>query len=140
MTPADSYEILVAQRKHRPVAPHLTIYQPQIPWIMSGLNRITGVALSGGLYVFGAAYLVSPLFGWHIDSASMAAAFGGLPLLVKAAAKFTVAMPFTYHCFNGLRHLAWDFTLNFKNKSVIATGWTVVGVSVVSALGLVAFL
>jgi len=139
MTPTDSYEILVAQRKLRPVAPHLTIYQPQIPWIMSGLNRITGVALSGGLYVFGAAYLVSPLFGWHLDSATMASAFGSLPGIAKGLIKFTVAMPFTYHSFNGIRHLMWDFGLNFKNKSVVATGWTVVGVSVVSALGLAAF-
>jgi hypothetical protein len=68
MTPADSYQILVAQRKLRPVSPHLKIYQPQIPWILSGLNRITGCVVSGGFYLFGAAYLVSPLFGWHLDS------------------------------------------------------------------------
>lgn len=136
MTPADSYQILVDQRKKRPVAPHLTIYQPQIPWVLSALNRITGCVLSGGFYVFGAAYLVSPLFGWHLDSASIAAAFGGLPLLAKAAAKFVVAMPFTFHSINGVRHLVWDFALNFKNKSVIATGWTVVGLSVTSALAL----
>jgi succinate dehydrogenase (ubiquinone) cytochrome b560 subunit len=136
MTPADSYQILVEQRKRRPVSPHLTIYQPQIPWILSGLNSITGCVLSGGFYVFGAAYLVSPLFGWHLDSASMAAAFGSLPLLVKGGLKFIVAMPFTFHSFNGIRHLVWDLALNFKNKSVIATGWTVVGLSTVSALAL----
>ena len=107
---------------------------------MSGLNRITGVALSGGMYVFGAAYLVSPLLGWHLDSATLAAAFGSLPGLVKGGLKFAVAMPFTYHCFNGLRHLAWDFAVGFRNASVVATGWTVVGVSVVSALGLAALL
>ena len=106
---------------------------------MSGLNRITGVALSGGFYVFGLAYLATPLLGWHLDSATLAAAFGSLPVLVKAAAKFVVAMPFTYHSFNGLRHLMWDFGVGFKNASVVRTGWTVVGVSVVSALGLAAF-
>ncbi|KAG0646532.1 Succinate dehydrogenase cytochrome B [Hyphodiscus hymeniophilus] len=139
ITPADSYEILVAQRKLRPVAPHLTIYEPQIPWIMSGLNRVTGVTLSGGMYIFGAAYLVSPLFGWHMDSATMAAAFGSLPALVKGGLKFVVAMPFTYHSFNGLRHLAWDFAIGFKNINVVKTGWTVVGVSIASALGLAIF-
>ena len=139
MTPADSYEILVAQRKHRPVAPHLTIYQPQIPWILSGLNRITGVAVSGGFYIFGAAYLVSPLFGWHLDSASLAAGFAAWPVLAKVAAKFAVALPFTFHSINGLRHLVWDMALNFKNKNIALTGWAVVGLSFVSTLGLVAF-
>jgi succinate dehydrogenase (ubiquinone) cytochrome b560 subunit len=136
MTPADSYEILVSQRKKRPTSPHLTIYQPQMPWIASGLNRITGSVLSGGFYVFGAAYLVSPLFGWHLDSASMVAAFGSLPVAAKVAAKFAVAMPFTFHSFNGLRHLSWDLGKAFNNKTVIKTGWIVTGVSFVSALWL----
>jgi succinate dehydrogenase (ubiquinone) cytochrome b560 subunit len=134
MTPADSYEILVAQRKLRPVSPHLTIYQPQMPWIASALNRITGSVLSGGFYVFGAAYLVSPLFGWHLDSASMAAAFGSLPVAMKVATKFAVALPFTFHSFNGLRHLTWDLGKSFANKTVIKTGWVVTGATVVSAL------
>ena len=61
-----------------------------------------------GVYVFGAAYLVSPLFGWHLDVASMAAAFGSLPVAAKFGIKTAIALPFTYHSFNGLRHLAWD--------------------------------
>ncbi|KAB8303653.1 hypothetical protein EYC80_005047 [Monilinia laxa] len=140
LTPKDSYNILVEQRKLRPTSPHLTIYQPQIPWILSALNRITGCVLSGGFYVFGAAYLVSPLFGWHLDTASLVAAFGAWPLAAKVLAKFSLALPFTYHSFNGLRHLAWDMGTAFKNAQVVKTGWTVVGVSVASALALVAFL
>lgn len=138
MSPTDSYQILVAQRKLRPTSPHLTIYQPQIPWVLSGLNRITGCVVSGGFYVFGAAYIVSPLLGWHMDSASIAAAFGSLPVLLKVATKFLVAMPFTFHSINGVRHLVWDVGLNFKNKTIMTTGWTVVGLSVASALALVA--
>lgn len=60
------------------------------------------------MYVFGAAYLVSPLFGWHLDVATMAAAFGSLPIAAKFGIKTAIALPFTYHSFNGLRHLAWD--------------------------------
>src|ERR1700710_1981457 len=134
MTPASSYEILVAQRKNRPTSPNLTIYRPQIPWILSGLHRATGCLLSRGFYVFGAAYLFAPVLGWHIDSVSMAAAFGAWPLALKVLAKFTVAMPFTFHSFNGLRHLTWDMGKEFANKSVIRTGWVCVGVSVTSAL------
>lgn len=41
-------ELLRQQRKLRPVSPHLQIYQPQITWYLSGLHRVTGVALGGG--------------------------------------------------------------------------------------------
>ena len=99
-------------------------------------NRITGVALSGGLYVFAIGYLVSPLLGWHLESASLAAAFGALPLIAKIPLKFTLAMPFTFHSLNGVRHLIWDFGKQFTNKQISMTGWTVVGLSVASALGL----
>ena len=60
------------------------------------------------MYVFGAAYLVSPLFGWHLDVVSMAAAFGSLPIAAKVGIKTAIAFPFAYHSLNGLRHLAWD--------------------------------
>ncbi|KAF1991135.1 succinate dehydrogenase, partial [Aulographum hederae CBS 113979] len=138
-TTDNTAEILAKQRLSRPVAPHLTIYQPQIPWLMSGLNRITGVALSGGLYIFGIAYLVSPLMGWHLESMSLAAAFGAWPVAAKVATKLTVALPFTYHCLNALRHLSWDFGMFFKNKQVVQTGWAVAGASVLSALALALF-
>lgn len=134
LTPEDSQQILVEQRKHRPVSPHLSIYRPQITWYLSSLNRITGAVLSGGFYVFGAAYLVSPLFGWHLESASLAAAFASWPVLAKVATKFVVALPFTFHSLNGVRHLVWDTASQFKNQQVIRTGWTVVALSSLSAL------
>lgn len=116
------------------MAPHLTIYRPQITWYLSALNRITGAALSGGLYVFASAYLVAPLFGWHLESASLAAAFGALPVIAKILLKTTVALPVTFHSLNGIRHLTWDFGRLFTNQQVIKSGWTVVGLSVASAL------
>jgi len=128
--------ILEKQRLNRPVSPHLSIYRPQITWYGSALNRVTGSVLSGGFYVFGAAYLILPLFGWHLDSVSMAAAFGSLPVAAKLAIKLGVALPFTYHSFNGVRHLMWDTGRGLDNKGVQRTGWAVVGLSVVSAAGL----
>nr|UBY12707.1 succinate dehydrogenase subunit C [Podosphaera xanthii]UBY12708.1 succinate dehydrogenase subunit C [Podosphaera xanthii]BCA25610.1 succinate dehydrogenase subunit C [Podosphaera xanthii] len=135
--PADSYNTLIAQRKNRPTSPHLQIYRPQITWYLSVLNRITGCVISGGFYVFGAAYLVSPLFAWHLDSASLATAFGALPLAMKLGLKSLVALPFTFHSINGIRHLTWDLGKAFSNQAVIKTGWTVVALSVASALALV---
>ncbi|KIV92363.1 succinate dehydrogenase, cytochrome b556 subunit [Exophiala mesophila] len=129
-------EILAQQRLNRPVSPHLTIYRPQVTWYLSALNRITGVTVSGAVYAFGAAYLAAPLFGWHLESASLAASFAALPILVKVGFKAFFAFPFAFHSWNGLRHLLWDTGAGITNKQVIYTGWTVVGLSVASALAL----
>lgn len=132
----DHSQILVQQRLRRPISPHLSIYKPQITWIGSSLHRITGCALSGTLYLWATAYLASPVFGWHFESATMAAAFGALPLVAKVLLKSTLALPFTYHCLNGIRHLVWDTGRALTNPTIIKTGWTVVGLSVASAVGL----
>ena len=131
---AEADKILADQRLKRPVSPHLTIYRPQITWYLSGLNRITGVALSGGLYLFSMAYLVAPALGWHLESASLVAAFGSLPVVAKVLLKSLVSLPFTLHSFNGIRHLFWDVGKGFQNKQVIETGWTVVGLTVATSL------
>ncbi len=133
---SDAHSILTAQRLHRPVSPHLAIYRPQVTWILSALNRVTGSLLSGGFYLFGAAYLVSPLFGWHLDTASLAAGFASWPVAAQVAAKMAVALPFTFHSWNGIRHLVWDVGAALNNQQVIRTGWAVVGLTVVSSLGL----
>lgn len=100
---------------------------------------MTGLILSGGMYLFSTAYLMSPLLGWHLESASVAAAFAALPLLAKVGIKTVVAFPFVYHCMNGVRHLMWDLARGITNQQVIKSGWTVVGLSTLSTL-LLAFL
>lgn len=64
----------------------------------------------------------------------MVAAVAGWPIAAKIAAKATLAFPFFFHSLNGLRHLTWDLGLGFKNKTVMQTGWAVVGLSVVTGL------
>lgn len=71
-----------------------------------------------------------------MESASIAAAVGGLPEVVKVGAKFLVAWPFTFHALNGVRHLVWDVGVALKNREVMLTGWAVVGGSLVTAGGL----
>lgn len=90
------------------------------------------------MYVYGAAYLVAPMLGWHLESASVAAAFATLPIVAKVLIKTTFAWPLAYHSINGIRHLVWDTGATITNKQVIYTGWTVVGLSVLATLGLVA--
>jgi succinate dehydrogenase (ubiquinone) cytochrome b560 subunit len=98
------------------------------------LHRITGVVLSGPFYIFGAGYLLAPLVGLNFGSASMAAAFGAWPVAAKVATKLVVSLPFTFHAFNGVRHLVWDTGKTFANQTVIKTGFTVFGLSAAASL------
>ncbi|BFZ57847.1 cytochrome b subunit of succinate dehydrogenase, Sdh3p [Savitreella phatthalungensis] len=133
----DSLALLRAQRRKRPNSPHLSIYQPQLTWYLSMFNRLTGITLSGGMYVFGAAYLVAPVLGWHLDTASLVAAFGSLSVFSKLAIKTVVAAPFAFHSWNGIRHLIWDTASELTLKGVYRTGYTVLGLSAVTTAALV---
>lgn len=50
--------------------------------------------------------------------------------------KMVVAWPFAFHCWNGVRHLAWDLGWGMGNARVVRSGWVVVGLSVASSVGL----
>ncbi|KAK9454228.1 hypothetical protein V1511DRAFT_503112 [Dipodascopsis uninucleata] len=136
MTPTEAQEVLVKQRSHRPVSPHLTIYKPQISWILSGLHRLTGLVLAGGFYGLGLSYLFAPLFGLEFSSATLVSAFASLPVFAKVLVKTIAAAPFTFHGFNGIRHLVWDSTFLVNNKGVIRSGLAVIGLTAISTIGL----
>lgn len=136
-TSAEAYNILVAQRRNRPIAPHLSIYKPQITWYGSAANRVTGVLLSGSIYAYFAAYAAAPLLGWHgLDTASLAAVFGSFPVAVKVMVKAGVALPFCYHSWNGLRHLAWDSANFLDIKDVYRTMYAVLAATAASTVWL----
>jgi succinate dehydrogenase (ubiquinone) cytochrome b560 subunit len=123
LPPSASVEILNKQRLRRPSSPHFTIYQPQLTWIASIANRVTGGALSARasplvssppfsslagyivLYGFSLAYLVAP---GTFDSVHIVEFVAGLPDAAKYAGKALLAAPFAFHSLNGLRHLSWD--------------------------------
>ncbi|EFW20928.1 succinate dehydrogenase cytochrome b560 subunit [Coccidioides posadasii str. Silveira] len=138
-TPQDGQRILAAQRLNRPVSPHLSIYKFQITSVVSSLERLTGMMLSGGLYLFGTAYVVSPYLGWDLSSASLAAAFGALPFATKAAAKFSIAWPFLFHCLNGTKYMVWSWGKLLNNKAVIQAGLVTVGTATAGAAALALF-
>lgn len=46
LTQQQNLDLLNEQRALRPSSPHFTIYQPQITWYLSIINRITGTGLS----------------------------------------------------------------------------------------------
>ncbi|KAF9877138.1 hypothetical protein CkaCkLH20_05404 [Colletotrichum karsti] len=137
LSPTDGNEILAKQRLNRPISPHLTIYKMEQTWFGASIwTRITGGGLSAAFYVYFGTYLVAPLLGWHVESASLVSAAAAAPVAVKAALKFLVAWPFTFHFFNGIRHLTYDFALGFAKPEIVKWGWVIWTSSLVSALGL----
>ncbi|KIW06841.1 succinate dehydrogenase, cytochrome b556 subunit [Verruconis gallopava] len=127
---ADAGQTLVQQRLRRPVSPHLSIYGFQVNYIGSGLNRITGVLLSGGFYLTFMGYAL----GMPLSSSAMAASVAAWPVAAKVLTKVLIAFPFTYHSLAGVRHLYLDFALGFANKQYIKSMWAVFAVSGLSAL------
>lgn len=113
----------------RPLSPHLQIYRWQLTSVLSILHRMTGIALSVGTLL---------LAWWLIAAATGPAAFdtaqgfigswlGRLLLLGWSWALF-------YHLANGIRHLAWDAGFGFELRTVYATGWAVVVLSILLTL------
>ncbi|KAL9714536.1 cytochrome b subunit of succinate dehydrogenase, Sdh3p [Leucoagaricus gongylophorus] len=129
LPPSANETILNKQRLNRPSSPHFTIYQPQLTWTLSIANRFTGIGLSVLLYGFSMAYLVAP---GTFDSAHVVGFAQGLPDAVKYLGKFILALPFTFHSFNGLRHLAWDVVKFMNVRACYVTGYVVLGSTAVS--------
>lgn len=119
LTPQESHQILTAQRLNRPVAPHLSIYEPSQTWFgASAWTRITGCSLSGAAYVYLTGYLVAPLLGLHLGSAELAAGFAAWPFFAKGVVKFALAFPFTFHFFVGVKHLVYDLGVGFAKGTI----------------------
>jgi succinate dehydrogenase (ubiquinone) cytochrome b560 subunit len=140
ITAADAQSMLAQQRLKRPVSPHLEIYDKnQTWWGGSAWNRLTGSAFAGSLYLFSVSYLAAPLMGWHLESASLAAAVAALPVALKGALKFGIAWPFVFHFFNGTKHLMFDLTIGYKKTQIIKSAWYIWGASIVGAVYLAFF-
>ncbi|CAK7268574.1 cytochrome b subunit of succinate dehydrogenase, Sdh3p [Sporothrix epigloea] len=140
LSESEAHKVLANQRLHRPVSPHITIYDPAQIWYgASIMQRYTGMAYSGALYGGSIAYLMAPLLGWHLESASLVAFAAGLPVAVKFVLKTAAAFPFLFHSFNGIRHLVWDSVVRGFSRPDIRKATNVIWVaSVVGSLGLAA--
>jgi succinate dehydrogenase (ubiquinone) cytochrome b560 subunit len=119
-TPAEGNDILAKQRLNRPIAPHLGVYKLNQTWLgHSAWTRITGCTLSGAAYLYFTSYLVAPLFGWHIESQTLAEAFASMPYAVSGGIKFLLGFPFVYHFINGVRHLIFDLGVGFQKAQIV---------------------
>ncbi|XP_013868505.1 succinate dehydrogenase cytochrome b560 subunit, mitochondrial [Austrofundulus limnaeus] len=119
---------------NRPVSPHVTIYKWSVPMMMSITHRGTGIALSAAVSAFAVAALVLPGSYTHYLDLIHSLSVG--PYLIGLA-KFGIAMPLSYHSFNGVRHLYWDIGKGLKMPEVYRTGYTVLGLSLLTSIALV---
>ncbi|XP_059727402.1 succinate dehydrogenase cytochrome b560 subunit, mitochondrial isoform X4 [Haemorhous mexicanus] len=143
------------ERSGRPLSPHVSIYKWSLPMAMSITHRGTGVALSlgvslspgvspgvslsvplsPGVSLFSVAALLLPEPFPHY-----LAQVGGLSLgpALVCSAKFLLALPFCYHTWNGLRHLAWDLGKGLRLPQVTQSGLLVLALTLLSSAGLAA--
>eukprot|EP00051_Salpingoeca_urceolata_P005541 m.74208 g.74208 ORF g.74208 m.74208 type:complete len:191 (-) comp14416_c0_seq1:62-634(-) len=117
---------------NRPMSPHLTIYKPQLTSMLSISHRATGIAHTT---------LITGAGLWFLSGQSMDSMITLIESFNPSATtvilgKMALAFPLTYHSFNGFRHLMWDTARKLELKDVYSTGYFVVGLSTVAALGL----
>ncbi len=110
----------------RPLSPNIQIYRPQLTSVLSILNRITGIILSGCAVVL-VVWLVAAAWGPQAYAPVQAAIASWIGQIVLFGATFA----FFLHLCGGIRHLVWDTVHGFELRSIYISGWTVVVAGVV---------
>ena len=114
---------------NRPLSPHLQVYRPQLTSMLSILHRLTGLELGVGTLL---------LTWWLVAAAAGPEAFASAQSFLASWLGRLVLLGFSYslfyHLLNGIRHLMWDMGRGFELKAVHASGWAVVGLSLVLTL------
>lgn len=108
--------------QHRPIAPHLQVYRPQLTTVLSIIHRLTGIALSLGTI---------PLVVWLGSIAEGPKAYQSISLWFSSPFGITLLFGwvfcFYFHLANGIRHLFWDIGWGYELKDVYRSGWMVIG-------------
>jgi len=112
--------------RERPLSPHLSVYRmTRYTLATSIFNRITGLALSGGLLL-----LVYWLLAVAGGARAYARATGVLSLPVFKIVFAGLLVAFCYHLVAGIRHLIWDTGRGLERKQAQRSAWIVVAVSI----------
>ena len=87
----------------RPVSPHLQIYRLTLSMVMSGLHRITGLALCAGMVM---------LTWWLLAAAAGQNAYGTFEGFASSWVGKLILFGFSWallhHMVGGLRYMIWD--------------------------------
>ena len=111
---------------HRPLSPHLQVYNLPLTALLSISHRITGVSLTLGvtlltLWVFSAALGEEE---YNLFSLVLNFWLGKLVLFGFSVALF-------YHLCNGIRHLFWDIGMNFDLRKTMLADFAVLVSSII---------
>ena len=117
--------------RKRPLSPHLQVYRPQITSVLSISHRISGIV--NALVALGLAAMLVSVAAGPSAYAKFAAVAGSVPGQVVL---FLFTLSLCYHLFNGLRHLFWDAGRGFEIPKVYASGYAVIALALVSAIGI----
>jgi succinate dehydrogenase / fumarate reductase cytochrome b subunit len=87
----------------RPLSPHLQVYRLTLSMVMSGLHRITGLALIAGMLM---------LTWWLLAAAAGQNAYGTFEAFASSWIGKLILLGFSWsllhHLLGGLRYLLWD--------------------------------
>lgn len=112
-------------RRPRPRSPNIQIYRPQLTSVLSIVNRITGMALSG---------CAVALVVWLLAAVAGPGAFAAIHKPIASwpgqIALLVCTFAFFLHLTGGIRHLVWDSVHGFELGAIYASGWTMVGASI----------
>lgn len=99
---------------NRPLTPHLTVYSAQYTSIYSIWHRITAITL-----IF---LIIFYLFSLKLSSygiINLLYKYFYLNLWINNAIYLNIIIFFSYHTFNGLRHIIWDLGFILPISKVI---------------------
>ncbi|KAH7725212.1 MEV-1 protein [Aphelenchoides avenae] len=124
------YKYLQRQEKlGRPLSPHLSIYKPQLTWVMSGANRFVGCLMAGTLLVGGGIFTFVD-FGSFVEVVRSL----NLPVVVTQSLKFVIAFPIVYHILNSTRYIGFDLAKFIDLPGIYRTGYAVLALSTLLSL------
>jgi succinate dehydrogenase / fumarate reductase cytochrome b subunit len=110
----------------RPLSPHLQIYKVELPMMLSGLHRITGIALSVGSLL---------LVAWLESAVYSAEAFATmnrfLGSFIGQLMLFGWTFSLIYHSVSGVRHLIWDTSRLLEVRQIYSSSKIVVATTIV---------
>ena len=111
-------------RAMRPLSPHLQIYRPQLTSVLSFSHRVSGIVVG-----ICAVVLVALLIAAASGPRSYDALHGFIQSWPGQILLFAGTFAFFLHLCGGIRHLFWDTGRGFELRTIYASGWTVVAIS-----------
>ena len=112
-------------KNERPLSPDIQVYRPQLTSVLSFTHRLTGISLS----------IAAPLLVfWLIAAASGPYAYGTIHAFLASWLGLLLLLGWTFsfffHLCNGIRHLFWDAGYGFELRTIYASGWAAVAISI----------